>query len=536
MFLVPLPLELIKREPTTLKYTFHQLSSTSRIYEYKVVEERKLPIGTCDVAKLTCIATSLVSGTPYTVYLVACYRSGNETFCSEKSDPTTSYTSPFPCEIVGLRPSTRYTIAVRSWLDLALSDIPSDAKTCSVSTQSAQPANVTPSSITPSVMVVTFKAPNVATGIGLYEVSVVGGNQFKSCTILSTNKLECLLDDLLAATEYQVTARSCVDVVEPFVCSTNVTVSAWTRSYVNFSVIVSPESSESLRTSIISPVQVKGVETYVASVEGYVELTCIVDASSANSCVINGLNAATNYTIAVTAWINGHIAGTSSGNGWTRPTTPCRLLQFDQGTTYLRWKFASLEDPRWLYEYRVVDATNIGFGECEIASLTCVATALTPCTTYTAYLIACLVLNGVNICSERSTPDYTTTIPNFPSKIIVSTVSSTSLNVSIEPPTDAPAGVDHYKAEILGGEHLCCSAKASPSPSCAIDGLRPATIYTVVVRAWMSGRFSGVSSASATAYGRTAPPNDNPNEPAYRHCGTDAFRWHMSQFGQFIYD
>uniref|UniRef100_A0A5K3G2N2 Fibronectin type-III domain-containing protein n=1 Tax=Mesocestoides corti TaxID=53468 RepID=A0A5K3G2N2_MESCO len=370
---VPLPLELIKREPTTLKYTFHQLSSTSRIYEYKVVEERKLPIGTCDVAKLTCIATSLVSGTPYTVYLVACYRSGNETFCSEKSDPTTSYTSPFPpnrvrcnsksaqsiavtiyplsesrhihhyvaaiqneehrnctspathfpaCEIVGLRPSTRYTIAVRSWLDLALSDIPSDAKTCSVSTQSApvssismtttattssikvtvmpledttssqefhvsiqgsnapapcslnpekdplvceftglfsgteyiitpcsvsgsvqfcsnekvwtkphEPANVTPSSITPSVMVVTFKAPNVATGIGLYEVSVVGGNQFKSCTILSTNKLECLLDDLLAATEYQVTARSCVDVVEPFVCSTNVTVSAWTRSY-----------------------------------------------------------------------------------------------------------------------------------------------------------------------------------------------------------------------------------------------------------------------------------------------------------------
>uniref|UniRef100_A0A5K3FXN4 Fibronectin type-III domain-containing protein n=1 Tax=Mesocestoides corti TaxID=53468 RepID=A0A5K3FXN4_MESCO len=96
---------------------------------------------------------------------------------------------------------------------------------------SSAPASVTVTPESTTSVVVGIRAPTDATGIGRYEVTVVGVEPIKSCIVPQGDKLECRVDDLQSATEYGVTVSSCINDAHPAVCSEFVTSSGWTKPH-----------------------------------------------------------------------------------------------------------------------------------------------------------------------------------------------------------------------------------------------------------------------------------------------------------------
>ncbi|VDD78707.1 unnamed protein product [Mesocestoides corti] len=82
---------------------------------------------------------------------------------------------------------------------------------------------------TSSSMVVGVKAPTDDTGIGRYAVTVVGVVPIKSCTIPRGGKLECRLEGLRSATQYEVAVSSCISGTDPAVCSESLKASGSTQ-------------------------------------------------------------------------------------------------------------------------------------------------------------------------------------------------------------------------------------------------------------------------------------------------------------------
>lgn len=73
--------------------------------------------------------------------------------------------------------------------------------------------------------------------------------------------------------------------------------------------------------------------------------------------------------------------------------------------------------------------------------------------------------------------------------------SSTSLEVSIEPPDDS-SGIDRYTVSITNGNLSHCELKRKGLlPSCLLGGLSSASQYTVNITAWLGGDFRDVGSS-----------------------------------------
>uniref|UniRef100_A0A5K3FYD2 Fibronectin type-III domain-containing protein n=1 Tax=Mesocestoides corti TaxID=53468 RepID=A0A5K3FYD2_MESCO len=144
-----------------------------------------------------------------------------------KSCVVDAKTEPLECTFEGLSAGTKYTVVACSWN--AAGQICSDSVESFGWTKPNAPASVTVTPSSNTSMDVSVKAPADPAGIGRYEVTVVGVELIKSCTIPQGNELECRVEGLQSATGYTVTVSACVNGVDPAVCSENVTASGWTK-------------------------------------------------------------------------------------------------------------------------------------------------------------------------------------------------------------------------------------------------------------------------------------------------------------------
>uniref|UniRef100_A0A5K3FS07 Fibronectin type-III domain-containing protein n=1 Tax=Mesocestoides corti TaxID=53468 RepID=A0A5K3FS07_MESCO len=174
----------------------------------------------------------------------------------------------------------------------------------------------------------------------------------------------------------------------------------------------------------------------------------------------------------------------------------------ESGATTLKWKFTKLDDQGVTYSYKLVDDMNLPFGSCNVNTLTCEATGLSPATAYTVCLVACSSSGGNTVCSEKSAPQTSSTSPRPPARVTVVSQSTTSLKINIRPPENN-LRINRYVAEIQGNNQLKCTATGGTLPSCVIEGLSLSTKYVVEVRAWLGDPFSQVSSDVKTGTGWT---------------------------------
>uniref|UniRef100_A0A5K3G3I5 Fibronectin type-III domain-containing protein n=1 Tax=Mesocestoides corti TaxID=53468 RepID=A0A5K3G3I5_MESCO len=91
------------------------------------------------------------------------------------------------------------------------------------------------------------------TGIGRYAVTVVGVVPIKSCTIPRGGKLECRLEGLRSATQYEVAVSSCISGTDPAVCSESLKASGSTQLSSPKGVNVTPLSTTSMKVTVVPP-------------------------------------------------------------------------------------------------------------------------------------------------------------------------------------------------------------------------------------------------------------------------------------------
>ncbi|VDD84021.1 unnamed protein product [Mesocestoides corti] len=378
----------------SLEWTFTKLPDQGQTYVYKLVDEQNLPFGTCDVATSTCKATNLIVALPYTVYLVACFTADGDTLCSDKSDPQTASTRPWPparvnvipasvsslkvtitprddarnidryvaeiqgndqlkctatggtlpsCVIEGLSLSTKYVVDVRAWLGDPFSQVSSDAKNATGWTMLEAPESVTVTTKTSSSLSVAVVAPNDASGIGRYE-AFVEGDPSKACTMTSLDKPECQLEGLEAGTEYSVNVEACVNDTDPPVCSESKVGSGWTKPNAPTSVAVTPDTTSSIMVEFEAPSDAKGITNYDVSLVGAdPPKYCSVASSHKLDCKFEGLEPSTEYQVSVTSCIAREVLFACSedvvASGWTKPNSPRNLSIGDvfANSVVVRW-------------------------------------------------------------------------------------------------------------------------------------------------------------------------------------------------------
>uniref|UniRef100_A0A5K3G0R3 Fibronectin type-III domain-containing protein n=1 Tax=Mesocestoides corti TaxID=53468 RepID=A0A5K3G0R3_MESCO len=246
------------------------------------------------------------------------------------------------CEITGLEVGTEYSVVIRACNTEAPDDFCSTEMSGSGWTRPNKPESLKVEGQTKTSLTVTFEAPAVNTGIGLYKVYQDGYNSNSKCSIQPEEQLKCQLTDLKAGTKYGVKVRACIDKTDPVVCSEDENASGWTQPNGQLifglqcslladypaSVTVEPDTSSSVLVAVQPPTEAQGIVSYKASIEGGdgAGKACEVTDVNKPSCVISGLEPATKYTVRVVSCVdstNPVVCGEdTTGSGWTRPNTP----------------------------------------------------------------------------------------------------------------------------------------------------------------------------------------------------------------------
>ncbi|VDD79011.1 unnamed protein product [Mesocestoides corti] len=95
--------------------------------------------------------------------------------------------------------------------------------------------------------------------------------------------------------------------------------------------------------------------------------------------------------------------------------------------------------------------------------------------------------------------------PPAPAVVTVTSVSTTSVVVRVEKPTDA-TGIGRYEVRVDGvGTTPACTIPSGDKLECQVDGLRPGTEYKVAVNSCISGTAPAVCSEDTRASGWTRP-------------------------------
>uniref|UniRef100_A0A5K3G1Y1 Fibronectin type-III domain-containing protein n=1 Tax=Mesocestoides corti TaxID=53468 RepID=A0A5K3G1Y1_MESCO len=119
-------------------------------------------------------------------------------------------------------------------------------------------------------------------------------------------------------------------------------------------------------------------------------------------------------------------------------------------------------------------------------------------------VVACSWNAAGQICSD-SVASFGWTKPTAPAVVTVTSVSTTSVVVRVEKPTDA-TGIGRYEVRVDGvGTTPACTIPSGDKLECQVDGLRPGTAYKVAVSSCISGTVPAVCSEDTRASGWTRP-------------------------------
>uniref|UniRef100_A0A5K3FEF8 Fibronectin type-III domain-containing protein n=1 Tax=Mesocestoides corti TaxID=53468 RepID=A0A5K3FEF8_MESCO len=521
-----------------------------------------LTLSTCQIDKLQCQLKKLKPSFTYTVFLVACFTEEEQMVCSEKSDAQVSSTRPQPpfkvsvegtstqsvnirvrprssagnvaryvakiegledktcvapaeypyiCNIRGLSVATQYTAVVYSHLGEPFSALSSrEGTNGSGWTLPEAPKDLTLLPLSTSTVTVTVIPPDDTTGIDRYEVVVKYISEYKNCTIeVSEGSLECKFDGLTAGTNYTFEAMS---YLENFVHSAAYLASVWTKPNEPASVTVEPDTSSSVQVVVQPPTEAQGIVSYKASIEGGdgVDQVCEMKDVNKPSCVISGLEPATQYTVRVVSCVdptNPVVCGEgTTGSGWTRPNKPESVKVESDSTTSVAVTFKAPAVSTGIGRYEVYRDGDESKPACSIASdaqLKCQLTGLEAATEYGVKVRACISDVDPAVCSEDVMQSGWTK-PNKPGSAKVNPSSTSSVTVTFEAPADAK-GIGRYEAFVDKDLSKSCKTSSLDALSCEIEGLEAGTQYEISATGCIADTDPAVCSEAVAGSGWTKP-------------------------------
>ncbi|KAM7533190.1 hypothetical protein Aperf_G00000121612 [Anoplocephala perfoliata] len=424
------------------------------------------------------------------------------------------------CEISGLSPGTQYTVNAYSWLGDEASSLRSDPDEKSGWTKPSAPSIVNVEAVSSTSVKVIIKKPVDITGIEKYTANIKG-DESKSCDMKEDEgeeNLSCEISGLSPGTQYTVNAYSWLGDEASSLRSDPDEKSGWTKPSAPSIVNVEAVSSTSVKVIIKKPVDITGIEKYMANIKGDESKSCDMkeDEGEENlSCEISGLSPGTQYTVNAYSWLGDEASSLRSDpdekSGWTKPSAPSIVNVEAASSTSVKVIIKKPVDITGIEKY----TANIKGDEsksCDMKedegeeNLSCEISGLSPGTQYTVNAYSWL---GDEASSLRSDPDEKSgwTKPSAPSIVNVEAVSSTSVKVIIKKPVDI-TGIEKYTANIKGDESKSCDMKEDEGEenlSCEISGLSPGTQYTVNAYSWLGDEASSLRSDPDEKSGWTKP-------------------------------
>ncbi|VDD75979.1 unnamed protein product [Mesocestoides corti] len=458
--------KFVDSENNSITWSFEKLADETKTYQYTLQDEMNLTLSTCQIDKLQCQLKKLKPSFTYTVFLVACFTEEEQMVCSEKSDAQVS--------------STRPQLSVEG-----------------TSTQSVN-IRVRPRS----------SAGNVARYVAKIE-----GLEDKTCVAPAEYPYICNIRGLSVATQYTAVVYSHLG--EPFSALSSregTNGSGWTLPEEPASVTVEPDTSSSVQVVVQPPTEAQGIVSYKASIEGGdgVDQVCEMKDVNKPSCVISGLEPATQYTVRVVSCVdptNPVVCGEgTTGSGWTRPNKPESVKVESDSTTSVAVTFKAPAVSTGIGRYEVYRDGDESKPACSIASdaqLKCQLTGLEAATEYGVKVRACISDVDPAVCSEDVMQSGWTK-PNKPGSAKVNPSSTSSVTVTFEAPADAK-GIGRYEAFVDKDLSKSCKTSSLDALSCEIEGLEAGTQYEISATGCIADTDPAVCSEAVAGSGWTKP-------------------------------
>ncbi|MDO8209107.1 fibronectin type III domain-containing protein [Conexibacter sp. CPCC 206217] len=314
------------------------------------------------------------------------------------------------CDVAGLTPGTSYTFTVvaRNEIDVSVPSAPSNAVVATLPPSAPQNLEVVRGAGSASL---TFDAPADPGGAPVtgYEVSVDGGVSWRALSTSGTAPIRATVRGLANGTAYAVQVRA--------VSSAGEGAPSVARTVVPAAAPSAPTNVTVTRAGTVVTVTWSPAADNGEPITGYTvtgapgAIGCTT--TSSTSCVIDGLDEATAYTLSVTAT---NALGTSEPSqpravpAVTAPAAPTTVTAIPDGTT-VRVTWAAPDDDGGAPIGRYVVTAQPGGASCTTTGNSCEITGLTPGQTYTFTVVA---VNSAGEGTAAASAPVTLTAPATP--------------------------------------------------------------------------------------------------------------------------